>query len=38
MAGKVEGMLDAKRELLLGVSHELRSPISRMTLGFGIAG
>jgi signal transduction histidine kinase len=33
MAGKVEGMLDAKRELLLGVSHELRSPISRLTLG-----
>jgi signal transduction histidine kinase len=33
MAGKVEGMLDAKRQLLLGVSHELRSPISRMTLG-----
>jgi signal transduction histidine kinase len=32
MAGKVEGMLDAKRQLLLGVSHELRSPISRMTL------
>jgi signal transduction histidine kinase len=36
MAGKVEGMLDAKRELLLGVSHELRSPISRMTLGLAL--
>jgi signal transduction histidine kinase len=32
MAGKVEGMLDAKRQLLLGVSHELRSPISRLIL------
>ncbi len=36
MAGKVEGMLDAKRELLLGVSHELRSPISRLTLGLAL--
>lgn len=33
MAGKVEGMLDAKRQLLLGVSHELRSPLSRAKLG-----
>jgi signal transduction histidine kinase len=36
MAGKVEGMLDAKRQLLLGVSHELRSPISRLTLGLAL--
>jgi signal transduction histidine kinase len=36
MAGKVEGMLDAKRELLLGVSHELRSPLSRMTLALAL--
>jgi signal transduction histidine kinase len=36
MASKVEGMLDAKRELLLGVSHELRSPISRATLGLAL--
>lgn len=36
MAGKVEAMLDAKRQLLLGVSHELRSPISRMTLGLAL--
>lgn len=36
MAGKVEGMLDAKRQLLLGVSHELRSPISRITLGLAL--
>jgi signal transduction histidine kinase len=36
MAGKVEGMLDAKRELLLGVSHELRSPLSRMNLGLAL--
>jgi signal transduction histidine kinase len=36
MAGKVERMLNAKRELLLGVSHELRSPISRLTLGLAL--
>jgi signal transduction histidine kinase len=36
MAGKVDGMLNAKRELLLGVSHELRSPISRITLGLAL--
>lgn len=33
MAGDVESMLDAKRALLLGISHELRSPLSRMRLG-----
>ncbi|MEM7277290.1 MAG: HAMP domain-containing sensor histidine kinase [Pseudomonadota bacterium] len=32
MAGDVERMLDAKRQLLLGISHELRSPLSRMNL------
>jgi signal transduction histidine kinase len=32
MAGDVESMLDAKRALLLGISHELRSPLSRMRL------
>lgn len=36
MAEKVEGMLEAKQQLLLGVSHELRSPISRMTLGLAL--
>ncbi len=36
MAGKVEGMLDAKRQLLLGVSHELRSPLSRLNLGLAL--
>jgi signal transduction histidine kinase len=36
MAGKVEGMLEAKRQLLLGVSHELRSPLSRMNLGLAL--
>lgn len=36
MAGKVEGMLDAKNQLLLGVSHELRSPLSRMRLGLAL--
>jgi signal transduction histidine kinase len=33
MAAKVQGMLDAKRQLLLGVSHELRTPLSRINLG-----
>jgi len=32
MASDVESMLDAKRSLLLGISHELRSPLSRMRL------
>lgn len=32
MAGEVQGMLDAKRQLLLGISHELRSPLSRLKL------
>lgn len=36
MAEKVDRMLDAKRQLLLGVSHELRSPISRMTLALAL--
>lgn len=29
MAAEIEGMLDAKRQLLLGASHELRSPLTR---------
>lgn len=36
MASEVEGMLEAKRQLLLGISHELRSPLSRMTLALEI--
>ena len=32
LAADVERMLDAKRALLLGISHELRTPISRMRL------
>ncbi len=32
MAADVRGMLDAKRQLLLGISHELRSPLSRLRL------
>ncbi len=32
MAADVQGMLDAKRQLLLGISHELRSPLSRIRL------
>jgi len=32
LAADVGGMLDAKRQLLLGISHELRSPLSRLRL------
>ena len=32
MAADVQAMLNAKRQLLLGISHELRSPLSRMRL------
>jgi signal transduction histidine kinase len=32
LAGDVRKMLDAKRQLLLGISHELRSPLSRLRL------
>ncbi len=32
LAQDVRNMLDAKRQLLLGISHELRSPLSRMRL------
>lgn len=32
LAGDVQEMLDAKRALLLGISHELRSPLSRLRL------
>ena len=38
MADDVQGMLDAKRQLLLGISHELRSPLSRMRLALELAG
>jgi len=32
LASDVRGMLDAKRHLMLGISHELRSPLSRLRL------
>jgi signal transduction histidine kinase len=32
LAADVRNMLDAKRHLLLGISHELRSPLSRLRL------
>jgi signal transduction histidine kinase len=32
LAADVRKMLDAKRQLLLGISHELRSPLSRLRL------
>jgi len=38
MANDVQGMLDAKRQLLLGISHELRSPLSRLRLALELAG
>jgi two-component system OmpR family sensor kinase len=34
MAGRIEGLLDAQKNLLHSVSHELRTPIAR--LGFGL--
>ena len=32
MADDIQGMLEAKRQMLLGISHELRSPITRSRL------
>ncbi len=32
MASDIEDMLDSKRQLLLGASHELRSPLTRATI------
>lgn len=32
MSGRIQQMLDAKRELLLAISHELRSPLTRARL------
>jgi signal transduction histidine kinase len=32
LAADVRGMLDAKRQLMLGISHELRSPLTRLRL------
>lgn len=37
MAQDVQRMLDAKRQLLFGISHELRSPLSRLKLGLALA-
>ena len=37
MADDVRRMLDAKRQLLLGISHELRSPLSRVKLALELA-
>ena len=37
MAHDVQRMLDAKRQLLFGISHELRSPLSRMKLALELA-
>ena len=38
MADDVQRMLDAKRQLLFGISHELRSPISRLRLALELNG
>jgi signal transduction histidine kinase len=32
MADDIEGMLEAKRQLILAISHELRSPLTRVRL------
>lgn len=37
MGEDVQRMLDAKRQLLLGISHELRSPLSRLRLALELA-
>lgn len=36
MADDIEKMLDAKRQLLLGVSHELRSPLTRANIALNL--
>jgi signal transduction histidine kinase len=33
MTGRIDGMLKAKEQLLLDISHELRSPVTRLKLG-----
>jgi signal transduction histidine kinase len=38
MAGSLQGMLDAKRALLLAISHELRSPLTRARVNAELVG
>ena len=38
MAAQLRGMLDAKRQLLLAISHELRSPLTRARLNAELVG
>ncbi|MDR2220372.1 MAG: HAMP domain-containing protein [Methylobacillus sp.] len=37
MAGRLQSLIDAQRQLLHDVSHELRSPVARMRLAAGLA-
>jgi len=37
MAGRIETLLTAERRLLLDISHELRSPLARLSVALGIA-
>jgi two-component system sensor histidine kinase CpxA len=37
MAGRLQSLADAQRLLLCEVSHELRSPLARMSVGLGLA-
>ena len=37
MAERLESMIDAQRELLRNVSHELRSPLARLNVALGLA-
>lgn len=38
MADNIEGMLEAKRQLLLAISHELRTPITRSKIALSLMG
>lgn len=38
MAGRIEGLMQAQRNLLHSVSHELRTPIARLKFGLELAG
>ncbi len=38
MAGEIQAMLEAKRQLLLAISHELRSPLTRANVSLALMG
>jgi signal transduction histidine kinase len=37
MAGHIESLVDAQRQLITDISHELRSPLARQTVALGLA-